>query len=436
VKIEKYQAVTRQNVERTPEWASAPRDLREAVQVVSQVLPFRTNRYVMRELIDWSNLPDDPIFQLVFPQREMLDPEDYEQVRRILQRRGSREAMARAVARIRKRLNPHPAGQLTDNVPINDHRPLPGMQHKYEQTLLFFPSQGQTCHAYCTYCFRWAQFVGTPDLKFESSEAAELTQYLGVNRQVTDVLFTGGDPMIMKTAVLRRYVEPVLGVDSVRNNRIGTKSLAWWPQRFVTDDDADDMLRLLEEIVASGRQMAFMAHFSHPAELSTPIVREAIRRIRATGAQIRMQAPLVAHVNDHANLWVDLWTEGTQQGMIPYYLFVERDTGPKRYFEIPLARAYRIFRDAYRQLSGLARTVRGPSMSAHPGKVRVAGIQEIHGERVFVLEFLQARNPEWVLEPFFARYDEKATWLTDLVPAFGEKRFFFEDAPEAKELTA
>lgn len=432
----KYQAVTAQNVERTPEWNVIPPSLQEAVRVVSRVLPFRTNRYVMEELIDWSNLPADAIFQLVFPQREMLDPADYERIHQLLDRHASRDAMTRAVSRIRSKLNPHPAGQMTHNVPSLGGRPLPGMQHKYDQTLLFFPSQGQTCHAYCTYCFRWAQFVGTPELRFECREADALVSYLRANRQVTDVLLTGGDPMIMKTGVLRRYVAPVLGVESVRNVRIGTKSLAWWPHRFVTDDDADDTLRLLEEIVASGRQVAFMAHFSHPVELTTPTVQEAIRRIRGTGAQIRMQAPLIAHVNDDADLWADLWMEGTRLGMIPYYLFVERNTGPKRYFEVPLARGYQIFRGAYRQLSGLARTVRGPSMSAHPGKVRVAGIREIHGERVFVLEFLQARNPEWVLEPFFARFDETATWLTDLVPAFGESRFFFEDPDEGSELIA
>ena len=67
-------------------------------------------------------------------------------------------------------------------------------------------------------------------------------------------------------------------------------------------------------------------------------------------------------------------------------------------------------------------------MSATPGKVLVDGEAEIAGERVFVLKFLQARNPDWVNRPFFARYDPAATWLRDLVPAFGEKRFFF--APE------
>lgn len=112
--------------------------------------------------------------------------------------------------------------------------------------------------------------------------------------------------------------------------------------------------------------------------------------------------------------------------MIPYYMFVERDTGPKNYFEVPLVRAQEIFREAFSYVSGLARTVRGPSMSAWPGKVRVLGTAEIKGEKVIVLDFLQGRNPEWNGRPFFAKYDPNATWLDQLKPAFGEEKFFFE----------
>lgn len=111
-------------------------------------------------------------------------------------------------------------------------------------------------------------------------------------------------------------------------------------------------------------------------------------------------------------------------------MFVERDTGAKAYFEVPLARAYNVFTEAYSQVSGLCRTVRGPSMSALPGKVLVDGITEVDGEKVFVLKFLQGRDPMWANRVFFAQYDPKATWLTDLKPAFGEERFFYESAME------
>ena len=68
-------------------------------------------------------------------------------------------------------------------------------------------------------------------------------------------------------------------------------------------------------------------------------------------------------------------------------------------------------------------------MSAFPGKVRVSGITQIRGEKVFVLEVIQGRNPDWVYRPFFAQFDPKATWLNQLKPAFGEEKFFFEAAP-------
>ncbi len=128
---------------------------------------------------------------------------------------------------VRMRLNPHPAGQLALNVPELADEPLPGMQHKYPETVLVFPKQGQTCHAYCTYCFRWAQFVGEPDLKMATDDVDRMTSYLRAHPEVTSVLITGGDPMIMGAAVLRRYVEPLLGpgLEHIESIRIGTKSL-------------------------------------------------------------------------------------------------------------------------------------------------------------------------------------------------------------------
>ena len=56
---------------------------------------------------------------------------------------------------------------------------------------------------------------------------------------------------------------------------------------------------------------------------------------------------------------------------------------------------------------------------------------EIAGEKVFVLRFIQGRNPDWVQRPFFAKYDEEATWLDQLVPAFGETKWFWQDEYDA-----
>jgi L-lysine 2,3-aminomutase len=430
----RYRAWVRADLDRIQELRELPPDRLAEMKAVSAVLPFRTNSYVVEDLIRWEDVPEDPIYQLTFPQPAMLEPADRRRMRQLVLDDAGETQIRAAAREIQARMNPHPAGQMELNVPQLGSRTLPGMQHKYRETVLFFPSAGQTCHAYCTYCFRWAQFVGLDELRFASRETEGLVAYLQEHREVSSVLFTGGDPMIMNAAKLRRYIEPLLApeLDHVTSIRIGTKAPAYWPYRFVTDSDADDVLRLFEEARRAGRHLALMAHYSHPRELETPVAQAAVRRISDTGAVVRCQAPVIRHVNDDPQVWSEMWRLQVQLGAVPYYMFVERDTGPKRYFELPLVRALEIFREAYQQVSGLARTVRGPSMSATPGKVAVVGAAQVHGEKVFVLEFIQGRDPDWVGRPFFARFDAHATWLDDLAPAFGEKEFFF--APELRRI--
>jgi KamA family protein len=385
----------------------------EVVRLLSQVLPFRVNDYVLDELIDWDNVPADPMFQLVFPQRGMLSPAD-ERVLSAAVRDGDRARLSAVIAGIRTGMNPHPSGQREHNVPRVDDEALPGLQHKYRETVLYFPNQGQTCHSYCTYCFRWAQFVGEADLRFAAPGPQQAVEYLHRHPEVSDVLVTGGDPMVMTTERLRSHLLPLLEVDTVRTIRIGTKSVAYWPQRFVGDQDADALLWLFEEIVASGRKLAIMAHYTHPREVDAPLSRRALDRIRSAGAVVYCQSPMVAHINDDADMMAQLWRSELAAGAVPYYMFVERDTGPYDYFKVPLARAVELFQAAYRQLPGLARTVRGPVMSATPGKVLVDGVEHLPDGSYLWLRFLQARNPELVGIPFRARYSDTASWLDDL----------------------
>jgi hypothetical protein len=71
-------------------------------------------------------------------------------------------------------------------------------------------------------------------------------------------------------------------------------------------------------------------------------------------------------------------------------------------------------------------------MSTLYGKVLIDGVATIGNEKVFVLQFLQARDPDWVRKPFFAKFDSSATWFDTLKPAFGEANFFFQNPGEDK----
>ncbi|MDR0421064.1 MAG: lysine 2,3-aminomutase, partial [Prevotellaceae bacterium] len=415
------------NFKNIPQISLIPDELIRDIEIVGLVLPFKTNNYVINELINWDDVNTDSIFTLNFPRRGMLRKRHYDIVKRLLDENADKNVIDDVIKRIRLALNPNPAGQ-EHNVPYLGEIKLKGIQHKYPETILFFPSQGQTCHAYCTFCFRWPQFSGMNELKFAMKETDLLLKYLKAHKEITDILFTGGDPMVMSAEILSAYIKPLFQKEfnHIRTIRIGTKSLSYYPYRYINDSDSDDIMRLFEEINASGKNLSIQAHFNHPVELSTDAVRQAIIRIRNTGAQIRTQSPLLNHINDKSELWSQLWRKQVDLGCIPYYMFVPRDTGAKHYFELPLEKCWEIYRKAYRHVSGICRTVRGPSMSDMAGKIQILGIQEIKGEKVFVLRFLQGRNPKWIDIPFFAEYNPKATWFNQLKPAFGEEHFFFE----------
>jgi len=424
----KYQIYSLHNYRKIPQIDKFSEQDLKNIDVVGHVLPFKTNNYVVDELIDWNNFHEDPIFILNFPQKEMLHAEDFNNMASVLSKETDRVELKKAANIIRHKLNPHPAGQA-QNVPELNGQKLPGIQHKYDETMLFFPTQGQTCHAYCTFCFRWPQFTGMDDLKFAMNQIDYVIEYLKVHPEITDILFTGGDPMVMKASILDAYITKILDADlpNLQNIRIGSKSLSFWPYRYLTDSDADDVLRVFEKVTKAGKSLAFMAHFNHHRELETPAVEKAVARIRQTGAQIRTQSPLLNHINADSKVWSNMWKKQVQLGMVPYYMFVARDTGAQEYFGVSLANAWEIFREAYINVSGISRTVRGPSMSCNPGKVRIIGVSEVKGEKVFVCEFIQGRNSDWVGRPFFAKYDPRALWMDDLKPAFGQEMFFFEE---------
>ena len=403
-------------------------DLNER-EIVAQVFPFKINQFMIDQ-IDWNNYQNDPIFQLTFPQKEMLLPNEISHIQSLKSSGASRNEIAKVVSDIRSAKNPAPANQASNRPFIDDDSEpefIDGLQHKYKKIVLMFHKNAQTCHAYCTYCFRFNQFVGKD--KFLEEDHVRLHRYLKEHTEVSDILMTGGDPATMKTDVWKKVLLPLLQpeYDHVQTIRMGTKALTYHPYRFLTEPDADELIELFATMRNHGKHVSIMGHFSHHQEMG-PVTLEAVRRLREeAGATIRTQSPVMRHINDDPNVWATMWDKQIQNGMIPYYMFIARDTGAQNYFEITLSQALDIYQGARKQVSGLGHTARGPSMSSGPGKICVVGRETVANEDVFILKFLQARNNDWCDRVFFAKYDEKATWIDQLKPAFGEKKFFFED---------
>ena len=154
----RYKPYSLHNFRQIPQIESLSEEQKFEIEVVGTVLPFKTDNYVVDELIDWTSFEDDPFFILNFPQKDMLDEVSYNKIAVLLKNNSPRKIVQEEVKKVRLKLNPNPAGQES-NVPEFEGKRLNGIQHKYREIMLFFPTQGQTCHAYCTFCFRWPQFA-------------------------------------------------------------------------------------------------------------------------------------------------------------------------------------------------------------------------------------------------------------------------------------
>ena len=417
-----YKSYSLHNFTELPQLSRLSSEQVEAIRVVGSVLPFKSNNYVTEQMIDWNNIPDDPIFTLTFPRREMLAKPHYEKVAGLLRSGADPKLIKDEVNKIRLKLNPNPAGQV-HNIPLFEGTKLHGIQHKYRETVLFFPSQGRPATPIAP---------SVPLASIFGNERAEVRMKSCPAAQISAEALQGyrspayrRDPLTANAKILSAYTNRSFRKSHhIQNIRIGSKSLAYC-HTALTDKIADDLLLLFEKVIKAGKHLAFQAHFNHPDELMTDAVKKAIGRIRNTGVQIRTQSPLLRNINDNPETWTKMWKEQVRLGLIPYYMFIARDTGSKAFFEVPLAKAWNIFRKAYSSVSGIARTVRGPSMSCGPGKVHLLGVTEVNGEKVFVLRFLQCRDPHWLNFPF-CQVQPLATWFDDLKPAFGETKFFFE----------
>lgn len=409
-----FRAVTTADLDELTARAGIAAEQRLRIRAIAEVLGFGTTGYVVEELIDWADAPDDPIYRLVFPNEDMLPATDVTRIADLLRRQAPAARVEDAAQRVRTRL-------ATDDGSRYGQEVLPGVHRIYHDTVVIFPAPEPAGNAFGATCLTGEFLAGGPGRAVAADDVHRLADYLIAHPEVTGVQLAGSDPLAMGAPALRRLVEPLLALEQLESIQIDSSALACWPYRFLTDPDADDTLWLFEQITASGKALTLMASFSHPRELRPTPVGEAVGRIRGTGTVIRTRGPLIGSVNDSADIWASMWRTQIRMGMVPFTMTIERLTGTGEHIRVPLARAHEIFTRAYASVAGLGRTVRGPAMPVGPGTVCVDGIADIGAQKVFVLRFTHARDLNLIGEPFFATFDPSAAWLTKLKPAFSDQ---------------
>lgn len=416
----RFKSYTNHSFKNSRYYVLLPESEQRDFDILSSVFHFKANEFVLDHLIDWGQAPHDPVFRYLFPRKEMLAAEDFRELKELYLSGMSLDKRNDFILRMKEKMKPAIHTHIS-SFPHLDGKRVPGLYSNFHTIVSLSPDpMVRTCHSYCNYCFRWMYF-NNKEVQEAASYADPQTPipWLKAHPEVSDVLFTGADPLVISTAQLRKFVKPIFEVDSIEVIRISSKSLAYWPFRFTSDKDADELLRLFEDIIASGRHLNFCAHFTHPRELEHPEVAKAVQRIRNTGAIIRTQGPLIREVNDSAETWSTMWKRQIQMGMIPYYMFMEADHSPENFFRLPIAKSLQIFQDAQKMTTGLARTVRGPVFMNDLNRVLVDGVTELNGKKFFVIKSLQS-PPETESEAVIKLlpFDAETTDLGNLFELF------------------
>lgn len=336
------------------------------LNTVTRKFPFAANTYYLG-LINWEDKAD-PIRRMVIPTTEELEDEAW----------GAVDPSCEA-----------------------DYMVAPGLEHKYADTVLFLLSD--LCGGRCRYCFRKRLFM--PHREHEIlKDYRPGVQYIKAHPEVDNVLLTGGDPLRLNTAELRTVISALREIDHVQIIRIGTKMPVFNPFRVI--DDAE-LPRLIREFSTPEKRIYFMLHFCHPKE----ITREAITAVDiliSSGAILCNQNPLLHGVNDNPEVLAELYNKLSFIGVSPYYTFQTRPTIGNKPYAVPLVRAYQVFQEAKKNLSGTAKRAIF-AMSHALGKIEVVGLDYFH----IYLRYHRAPDPRDAGEFIVAKRNDRGYWLDD-----------------------
>ncbi len=336
---------------------------KRSLDEVTRRFIFRANTYYLG-LIDWKD-PSDPIRRLIVPDVSELEPWGY--------------------------LDPSDEHSYTV---------MPGLQHKYPSTALLLVSK--VCGGICRYCFRKRLFLSRQSDILRDFPAA--LNYIRNHSEITNVLLTGGDPLMLPTRKLDQYVEGLFTVPHVRIVRIGTKMLSFNPFRVTEDHSLAEMIR---RHTRTDKKIYVVVHFTHPKEF-TPQAAQAVAMLQSAGAVLLNQCPLIRGVNDRPEVLAELFQTMAEAGVPPYYVFQCRPAVGNKPYAIPIEEGYEIFEAAKARVSGLAKRARYV-MSHHSGKVEIVG-----KTREFVFfKYHRAANEKDSGRFLIMRSNPEAYWLDD-----------------------
>jgi L-lysine 2,3-aminomutase len=289
-----------------------------------------------------------------------------------------------------------------------DYSPVEGLLHKYEMGLMYVIS---TCSAHCRFCYR-EELIARKDIERQDGTVAkkglaqigEITDYVRAHNKIVDdnggrhpktgreklreVLLSGGDPMVLPNSKIAAWFAALAeaGVESIR---LGTKEMAFFPERF----DAA-FLAMLDKFHETWPDVGFrlMIHFNHPDEFLlkgddgkylenpngspkwNPVTKKAMDGVVSRGwLHVENQAPIIKGINDDPDAIRIMQRALYRVGVGNHYFFCGRDIVAYKAFNIPIEQAWQILNESQKGLSGVEAHAR-LSITHYKGKTEVAAV--------------------------------------------------------------
>lgn len=215
---------------------------------------------------------------------------------------------------LRKSVVPVVDEHLVSECESDDHlneakdSPVPCIVHRYPDRVLFLVTN--FCSTYCRYCTR-SRMVGGREHYSSHKQWEQGIEYIKSNKNIRDVLLSGGDPLTMETDQLEWLLSRLREIEHVQMIRIGTKVPAVLPQRINVD---------LVNMIKKYHPVWMSVHFTHPDEL-TEETKTACAMLADAGIPLGSQTVLLKGVNDNIETMTELCHGLLKARVKPYYLY-------------------------------------------------------------------------------------------------------------------
>jgi lysine 2,3-aminomutase len=231
--------------------------------------------------------------------------------------------------------------ESADPIADDARSPVKGIVHRYADRALLKPLL--ICPVYCRFCFR-REHVGPDGGLLSEAELQAAYDWLHARPAISEVILTGGDPLMLSPRRLAAIVQSLSAIQSVDTIRIHTRVPVAAPEMVTAE---------LAAALRTERSMWLVLH-SNCADEFTDAARAALRTIQAEAIPVLGQSVLLRGVNDSEAALEALFRAMIRARVKPYYLHqLDAAPGTSR-FHVPIEEGQRLLRGLRGRVTGLA----------------------------------------------------------------------------------